>query len=88
MTTTPSDDIEGIVCRVLAYAANISREDITRGARLVDFGIDSVGIAGICVVIEAELGVTISTEEVTQRWSQGTVNDLISLVDTHRVRCN
>ncbi len=80
VTTQHPEKIEELVCRTLAYAANTGRENISPRLDLLIFGIDSVGVAGICVVLEAELGVILSVEALTQHWPRWKVADLISLV--------
>lgn len=72
--------IEHIVRNLLAYAANCEVERISHDGRLRDFGIDSVGVSAIDVVLESEVGVVLGMDELAEIFAHGTVHDLIRRV--------
>lgn len=72
--------ISSIVRQVLAYASNSSVEVVTPERRLRDLGVDSVGSAGVGVVIQSETGVELDIDELLHLFARGSVDDLIKMV--------
>jgi acyl carrier protein len=74
------DEIGPLVRRVLAYASSCEESEITPELNVAGLGIDSVGLGGVAVVLESEMGVSVDFEELNRIWAQATVGELVGWV--------
>lgn len=69
------------VRRALAYVAGLAEADISPSTSLVGLGIESVGMAALRLVLEAELGIRISVEDVARMILAERVGDVFSIAE-------
>jgi acyl carrier protein len=73
-------EVTAIVRKVLGQASNRRSEDIDSDLRLRDLSIDSLGCHAICVVLEAELGVSLDPDALIGILARESSGDLIDRV--------
>lgn len=80
-----SDDqtalVEQVVRRALAYVAGIDESEILPSTSINGLGIESVGVAALRLVLEAEIGLQIPAEDVAKMVLADCVADVHAVVE-------
>lgn len=80
MTIDAHDRIRAVVLEAIAYSAGVDRAAVQSSACIADLGLDSVGIAALKLVLEAELEVHIDDETLHTQVVGGSLADATAAV--------
>jgi acyl carrier protein len=64
--------------QIVSTACHVSTDDVTPEATLEDLGLDSLDLVELSLVIEKEIGVKVTDDELAEAGRVGSIADLVT----------